>query len=824
MSLTSLHAGGTAGAVAVDVAALQSPTSRGRGIGRHTLEWALAVEAADPELVCAYLLDPALPPPGDIEALLATGKVAYRSDRLPRSARVLHSCSPLDLAVGLDTLWPSDPGRRLHRSATVYDLIPAKDPASHLVDPLTRWQYQIRLETVRAADQLHAISAGVAADLRGLLEVPAARVVVAGTAPAAHFRARPPGQAGAATEAVLLEAAGIRGRFVLYPTGSHPRKNNEGLLRAFGLLPEGQRRTVQLVLTGELPPSMAHHLRHMAAERGFADALVLPGVLDEATLLACYRGATLVCFPSLAEGFGLPIAEALACGTPAIGSDRSPIDELLPEQARFDPADDQAMATALEAALASEAHRRSLLEATAAPPSWAKVGRRSAAALTELAGRPARRPRRPRRPRIALVTPLPPSETGIAAYSARLVDALAGLGGLAVDCFTDGPTPDQQAPGGAERTFPAALLPAAESLCGGYDAVLYTLGNSHFHLGALAGLRRRPGVVLAHDVRLSNLYRHDVARRDEGPGGLSDALHRLYGDSLPAGLGADDDLSAADLERFGLLMAREAIAASTRYLVTSRAAVALATTEARPVDRPKLACLPFAFAPPGSLRSPTTPHWPEDGTTGPIVAHFGIVDPVKEPFRLLEAFRAVRDRWSDARLRFVGPVADTLADELRRRAAALGLGDALELTGPVPAPAYAAALETATVAVQLRATSNGEASAAVGDCLAAGLPTVVTAIGWGRELPGEAVVRVPRAPAPDALGDVLVDLLADGPRRVALEKAARAEADRRSFRATAEALVGLAGLDACRGDALASGGAGELGGEVTPAAPGRLPG
>jgi glycosyltransferase involved in cell wall biosynthesis len=782
------------GTVVVDCAALQSPTSRGRGIGRYAREWAVALEAVAPRLVSAYLLDPDLPPPGELEELLATGKIIYRGAvALPERARVLHCLSPLDLAIGFETLWPAEASRRdLRRSATVYDLIPAKDPQTHLSDLVVRARYQVRLEALRNADQLHAISDGVAADLRTILAVPAERVVVAGCAPSAGFAPLSHGELDAHGEAASLAAIGIRGRFVLYPTGSHPRKNNEGLLAAWARLPEKLRRAVQLVLTGDLPAPMANHLRHLAVEGGFGDGIVLPGVVDDATLLSLYRHAELVCFPSLAEGYGLPVAEALACRTPVIGSDRAPLDELLPAVARFEPTDPNAIAHALESALADDGARASLLAASATPSSFEQVARRSAAALASLATSSVSR--RTRRRRLAVVSPFPPAESGIARYTTRLVEALGGLGDFEIDCFTDGPTSDQRTPEVAANTYPASRFEQVAPLRGGYDEVIFTLGNSHHHLGALRALRRRPGVVIAHDVRLTNLYRFEAAQPDGPAGGFLATVRALYEDAS-GNLQAHNAIDAVDLERYDLLMAREAIALSRRYLVTSASAVALARIDARPADTGKIAALTFAFAskePQGADRPSRGDA--QDATEAPLIAHFGIVDPTKEPFTLLGAFAVLHAELPKARLAFVGPVSDSLCDELRRRAEAAGVGHAVEIAGIVSDEQYASALSSATVAVQLRATTNGEASAAIGDCLAAGIPTIVTGIGWARELPDEAVVRVAPRISPAALARVLLELLRDKDRRARLSAAAWHETCRRSFHAAACQLVELAEL------------------------------
>ena len=179
------------------------------------------------------------------------------------------------------------------------------------------------------------------------------------------------------------------------------------------------------------------------------------------------------------------------------------------------------------------------------------------------------------------------------------------------------------------------------------------------------------------------------------------------------------------------------------------------------------------------------------------------MDPPTRPFLVLGAFRPVVPPSPRARLAFVGPVSEPLAEALRRRADALGVRSSLTVAGAVSAEAYAAALGEASVAVQLRATTNGEASAAVGDCLAAGIPTVVTEIGGARELPDDSVVRVDRRIPAEVLGAVLADLLDDDMRRDRLAKAGREEASRRSFAAAAHTLVELAALAGELGDGTA---------------------
>ena len=160
---------------------------------------------------------------------------------------------------------------------------------------------------------------------------------------------------------------------------------------------------------------------------------------------------------------------------------------------------------------------------------------------------------------------------------------------------------------------------------------------------------------------------------------------------------------------------------------------------------------------------------------------FGVVNEVKQYALVLEAFPAVLARVPDARLAFVGPCADADRAALTTIAEGLGVGDRVTVTGAVAAAEYASWLDRAAVAVQLRRTANGESSAAVADCLAAGAVLVVTGIGASRDLPDAAVTRVgPDVPA-NALAIVIADLLTDPARRETLAAAGQEHAARNSF-------------------------------------------
>ena len=184
---------------------------------------------------------------------------------------------------------------------------------------------------------------------------------------------RPPVEPTAAAE--LRARLGLGDRPVLLTVSAkRPHKNLLRLLEAVALLDE---RPV-LVLPGYPTPHEAE-LRERATELGL-DA-VFPAWLPAADLEGLYAQAAAFVFPSLAEGFGLPVLEAMARGVPVACSDRSSLPEVAGDAAvLFDPEDPRAIAAAIERALADADRLRAAGRARAAAFTWERTAELTAAA------------------------------------------------------------------------------------------------------------------------------------------------------------------------------------------------------------------------------------------------------------------------------------------------------------------------------------------------------------------------------------------------------------------------------------------------------------
>lgn len=205
----------------------------------------------------------------------------------------------------------------------VYDLSLMRHPETHpreRVAAFTRW-----LPAIREAPVINTISEFSRAEITALLGIPAERIVVTTPGVDPLFLA----EDSPAARAAAMRRFGVRGGEYILAVGSlEPRKNLPVVLEAFAALPEAVRGRARLLVVG--PPGWGDVRMPPAARRLCEQgAIRLTGYVDRMALRSLYGAAALLVYPSIYEGFGIPAAEALACGAPVAASRGSSLDEVV---------------------------------------------------------------------------------------------------------------------------------------------------------------------------------------------------------------------------------------------------------------------------------------------------------------------------------------------------------------------------------------------------------------------------------------------------------------------------------------------------------------
>jgi glycosyltransferase involved in cell wall biosynthesis len=268
--------------------------------------------------------------------------------------------------------------------SVVHDLTPLTHPEWHaartLIGFVPLWE-----RTVERAGRFVCVSETTARHLTALYPETAGRVRVARNGVDPIFR---PGGDPSWREHTRRRYANGR-PYMLYLGTLEPRKNVETLVVACERLWARRRSLPDLVLAGGAGWKTASLHRRITASP-FRDKIHRTGYARREEAVDLYRAAELFVYPSLAEGFGLPVVEAMACGVPVVASSAEALVEVCGDAALYaDPRDPAALARQIERALEEEETRRVLTQrgtARAAGFTWEAAAEPTASALAEAVG------------------------------------------------------------------------------------------------------------------------------------------------------------------------------------------------------------------------------------------------------------------------------------------------------------------------------------------------------------------------------------------------------------------------------------------------------
>lgn len=695
-----------------------------RGIGRVVLAFLEQLVASPGFSVTVAVPDPAaleaIPPRirGNMRELVLPGGTGW--DEAFRRAQ-----------AGFDHVWHANPMMLNVRPpvlaegprhwATLYDLI----PLVMCRDYLDRWPEALQQDYRARLDLLAAVDAGLGFISQSALEDFAARWPAARArcfvTPLAIDKARfwawqlPP-QAEAAPP------------FLLYTGGIDPRKNVEFAIGAFARAVQAPGlETLRFKIVCHIRDDDRARLTALAEKAGVGARVELTGFVPDDELARLYRDCAAFVFPSLYEGFGLPVLEALASGASVACARNSSLPEVAEGHAEwFDASDEKDAAAAIRRAVEKTARSdwpalRVAAVAHAGRFSWP-------AAALPLVERMSGGDFLPggNRPRIGLVTPWPPQRSGIADYSRMLAGALADKADVTV--FVDGK--GEEATAALRQTGDARLtvLPvsALASRRAELDRVIYSLGNNDaFHEQSWREAWDRPDTLIIHDVELQHFVAHTFTsgegrRYREEPEAAARLLTGPDGDAAP--------LVAALTER------------ARMSFVHSR------TQAWRFPDNGKVRPLPLGTLPrPAALTGAASPGHEKlqalglDASRDFIIGTFGFPTPYKRIPSLLRAIAELKQRGYPVKLLIGGGRPKQGLDEMLEE---LKLTGDVAVTGYLDDHEFDALLSVVDVVCNLRFPTMGEVSAVLMTALSWGIPLITSRHAQFGEFPDTACWKV----------------------------------------------------------------------------------
>jgi len=289
--------------------------------------------------------------------------------------------------------FPRGRAGRIKAVATIHDLIPLIAPNAtpralkRRLFPLYR---RLMTEVGARADRIIAVSDASRADtLKHLHIADPSRVRTIYNGVDAAFSPLPDGVRLPSTNDVgRLSSTASRARQVLYVGRSDPYKNLAGLITAFARARRLAPFPLRLRVVGAPDPRYPEPAA-LVRELALTDAVDWTGYVDDATLVDAYRGADVLVLPSRFEGFGFPVVEAMACGTPVVCSDIPVLREIAGPAAEFAAPDDAAGLAGAIVRVLTDLPRRAAMIAQgterAARFTWDRAARDTLALYREVA-------------------------------------------------------------------------------------------------------------------------------------------------------------------------------------------------------------------------------------------------------------------------------------------------------------------------------------------------------------------------------------------------------------------------------------------------------
>jgi len=395
----------------------------------------------------------------------------------------------------------------------VYDLIPLvlKDNYFNKWSDDIKRIYMERLEKIKCADVILTISEATKRDIVQKLKVneDIIKVIYASTKENI-FNLKDKSEA----KDYIRKNLKISDSFIFSVTGDDLRKNSRGIINSFRLILD-KLPSYKLIIAGILSKNERDLLYDYVKSINIPEGKVyLLDYISDELLANLYAASELFIFPSLYEGFGLPVLEALRSGTPVITSNISSLPEIVGEAGiTVDPNNFEEISQRAIDILTDKQLSDKLIDNAkkqAGKFTWANVGKISIKSFNDLFARehscvPVSTANTNLKPKLAFLSPLNPQPSGISDYCEELLLYLKEYFDICL--FVDGFEPSNEI---LKNNFKIYDLMTQKSMLEHFKYRLYNMGNNVLHYGIYKTLKEYPGITVLHDYNLFGFMTHTM--------------------------------------------------------------------------------------------------------------------------------------------------------------------------------------------------------------------------------------------------------------------------------------------------------------------------
>lgn len=639
---------------------------------------------------------------------------------------VFYFTSPFDSRVSYNMKWFEE----VYTLATLYDIIPYLFKERYLGDKITRNQYMGHIDNLLSINKVLAISQSAKDDVVQQFKIDPEHVDVIYAGTDEWFKDI---DITYEDENKLKSIYNIQNQYIMCTGGDDDRKNIASLIIAYSKMPRHLIEKYQLVVACKLGKESEERYYSIANKHNIRDRVILTNFVPLDHLIKLYNLAHIVAFPSQYEGFGLPIVEAMACGTPILTSNNSSLGEIASGAAVLvDPFDINDITRGLVEIL--ENTDLNFLKVKGKERvkqfDWRNVAQTTLNAFNSVR---IKIESEKHVPRIAFFTPLPPLKSGISDYSVDILNELSNY--FIIDVFID------------ENYKPECKLADNVTVygCGQFDIkrneytdVIYQMGNSEYHSYMIDYIKDYPGTLVLHDYNLHGLLYHLALKNSN----MEKYKKYLYEDYDKEKINKYiDDLSSSRIHPMIYEMSCNGVVANyaNKIIVHSDYAKKLLLEKDIKRNVKKI----FLYADIKEIiNSKEIRSCLNINSNKIVLSAFGHIHETKRIMPLMKAFLTLSNKYDQVVLYLVGEPSISIEKELKQYIKTNNLSDRVIITGYTELNVFEKYIDASDICLNLRYPYNGESSASLMRILSKGKCSVINDLGSFSEVPDQCCVKI----------------------------------------------------------------------------------